>query len=178
LRDVQQIELQLAQNQLLPAVDGLIQGSHDVGRPTKGTGDSRLDRANFEVGVRVDVPVQRSDARGRVQTAQARIAQLLQQERFAVDSITAEVQDTLSALERAYVQREQAARASRWALAVEKGELASFLVGGGDLLRVVLREQATFEQQLLEVDANQEYFRALADYQAALGLGAFPIQVR
>ena len=37
------------------------------------------------------------------------------------------------------------------------------------MLRVTLREQAAFDAEVVEIGAQQDYFRALADFGAALG---------
>jgi hypothetical protein len=51
--------------------------------------------------------------------------------------------------------------------ALEEAEQVLFERGANDLLALQLRELATFEARVLEVDAVAEYFRARADYDVA-----------
>jgi outer membrane protein TolC len=44
--------------------------------------------------------------------------------------------------------------------------------GAADLLALQLREQAMFEAKVLEVEAQAEYFRAQANYRAAVAADA------
>jgi outer membrane protein TolC len=55
---------------------------------------------------------------------------------------------------------------------LEEAESARFQEGATDLLVLQIREQATFDAQLQEVDAYFAFYRALADYQAAVALDA------
>jgi outer membrane protein TolC len=50
---------------------------------------------------------------------------------------------------------------------LENGERERFEKGASDLLALQIREQAAFDARLLEVDARADFFRALADYEAA-----------
>jgi outer membrane protein TolC len=79
------------------------------------------------------------------------------------------VVDALSALERAYAVREAARENLRLATEVEQGERRTFQEGKSDLFRVNIRELQRAEAQYREVDALSEFYRALADYNAALG---------
>jgi hypothetical protein len=49
--------------------------------------------------------------------------------------------------------------------------------GAADLLALQLREQAMFESKVLEVEAQAEYFRAQANYRAAIAADA-PARVK
>ena len=56
------------------------------------------------------MPAQRRDARGKVAATQSQLMQIQRQLQFAKDKIRAEVQDTYSALERAYDGRPRESR--------------------------------------------------------------------
>jgi outer membrane protein TolC len=173
-RETINVELAWARNQTLPALNGFLASGSDIGRGKPNTGPSRLDRATLEAGIELQLPIQRRDARGRVLAAEAELVRLAQQEQFAQDSIRAEVQATFANLERAYEFYRQSA--TRVALAREVADIArkDFAIGGGDVLRITLLEQQEFQSILTEVTARFDYFRALAEYQAALGIGATP----
>lgn len=158
------VELRAAENQTLPGVNLSLTGAQDV-----GAGKKDLDRATYEAALLVDVPLQRTEARGRILTARGALGQILEQERMARDRVQAEILDALSALERAWDLRQKARANLALARRVEQGEVTQFDAGKSDLFRVNLRELMRAEAQVLEVDALAEYYRARADYEAALG---------
>jgi len=171
-REKAAVELRLATNQTLPSMNAVLVASQDVG-PGKSSlsGPNGLDRTTLSAGVAVQLPVQRRDARGREIQAQAQLAQIDQQLRFAEDAVRAEVQDTFSALERAFEFHQQAKKRVELARLVARAEREQLRLGRSDVLRVTLREQATFDAEIVEIGAQQDYFRALADFKAALGIG-------
>jgi outer membrane protein TolC len=113
------------------------------------------------------MPAQRRDARGRVTAAQAQLVQIDRQLQYAEDQIRAEVQDTYSALERAYEFHKQASQRLDLARVVARAEREQLLLGRSDVLRVTLREQAKFDADIYEIGARQEYWRAESDLRAA-----------
>jgi outer membrane protein TolC len=171
-RDRAEVELRLAMNQTLPSVNAVVAAAQDVG-PGKSSlsGPNGLDRTTVSAGLAFQLPVQRRDARGRVMTAQAQLAQIDQQLRQTEDVIRAEVQDAFSALERAFEFYQQAKKRVELARLVARAEREQLRLGRSDILRVTLREQAAFDAEVIEVGAQQDYFRALAEFRAALGIG-------
>lgn len=157
------VDLRLARNQLLPQLDAGVSVSQDIGR--------RLyrDKGEFEtqLGLEFRLPLQRSEAKGRVADVNAQLEQLLNEERFARDRIAAEVRDAASALAAAHEQIQQARLNATLAAELQAAEAERLRRGATDLLALQLREQAAFDAQVMEVDALAEYFRALADYRAA-----------
>ena len=63
---------------------------------------------------------------------------------------------------------EQASRNVILAAALEDAERLRFRQGAADLLALQIREQATFDARLTELDTYLEYFRSLANYRAAV----------
>jgi outer membrane protein TolC len=55
---------------------------------------------------------------------------------------------------------------------LETAENERLKEGATDLLALQLREQATFDAQVLEVEAQADYFRAQANYRAAIAIDA------
>lgn len=169
-RDRAAVELRLAENQTLPSVNAVVGASQDAGPGSSAlSGPNGLDRTTVSAGVAFQLPVQRRDARGRVMAARAQLAQLDQQLRQAEDVVRAEVQDAFSALERAFEFYQQARRRVELTRLVARAEREQLRLGRSDVLRVTLREQAAFDAEVVEVGAQQDYFRALAEFRAALG---------
>ena len=174
-RDKAAVDLRLAANQTLPSLNAVVAASQDMGYGRSSlSGPNGLDRTNLSAGVSFGLPVQRRDARGRVMTAQAQLVQIEQQLRQAEDVIRADVQDTFSALERAYEFHQQAKRRVELARLVARAEREQLRLGRSDVLRVTLREQASFDAEVVEIGAQQDYFRALAEFRAAMGLSGMP----
>ena len=172
LREKAAVELRLAANQTLPTVNAVVAAAQDVGGGKSSlSGPNGLDRTTVSGGVAFQLPVQQRDARGRVMQAQAQLAQIDQQLRNAEDVVRAEVQDTFSALERAFEFYQQAKKRVELARLVARAEREQLRLGRSDVLRVTLREQATFDAEIVTIGAQQDFFRALADFRAALGVG-------
>ncbi len=163
------IDLRLAENEMLPGVNFYLYASQDVGAqpPTKN-----LKFLTLESSLLVDVPLQRRYARGRVRSVMGEISQIRQQMGFMRDSITAEVQNVLSALSADYEQVELLERSLEVNQALEESERRKYELGNSNILLVNLREQATADAEALVVDAEAEYHRSWADYRAALALDA------
>ena len=166
------VELRLASNQTLPTVNAVVAASQDAGGGKSSlSGPNGLDRTTLSAGVTFLLPVQQRDARGRVMQAQAQLNQIEQQLRNAEDVVRAEVQDAFSAMERAFEFYQQTKKRVELARLVARAEREQLRLGRSDVLRVTLREQATFDAEIVEIGAQQDYFRALADFKAALGIG-------
>jgi len=166
------VDLKLADNQLYPAVNVFAAVAQDAGLAKKtftGEGPFATDRTNAEVGLWFEMPLQRRDALGRAATARSQMAQLLAQERFARDEITAQVQDAVSELDRTYLRVEKARVELREAVRVRNLEAESFRAGRTSLVDLNLQEVAAAEAQVKVVAILAMYFRGVAEYLAALG---------
>jgi outer membrane protein TolC len=159
-----EVDRRLARNQLLPNLDAGVSASQDFGERIY------KDKSEFEVqaGIELRVPLQRREAKGRLSEVEGQIAQLEQEQRFARDRIHNEIRDAFSALAAAHEQTLKTSLNVRLARELQEGEVERFRRGATDLLALQLREQATFDAEVLAVDAVAEYFRALADYRAAV----------
>ncbi len=172
-REKAAVDLRLAANQTLPAVNAVVAAAQDVGYGTSSlSGPNGLDRTTLNAGVALQLPLQRRDARGREIVAGAQLAQIEAQLRQAEDVVRAEVQDAVSALDRAYEFHRQARQRVELARLVARAEREQLRLGRSDVLRVTLREQASFDADVVEIGARQDFFRALAEFRAALGIGA------
>jgi len=163
-----EIDRRLAQNQLQPKLDAGVQLSQDFGK------DLYKDKDDFEVqaGVEFSLPLQRREAKGRLSEIEAQINRVLTEQRFARDRIRNEIRDAYSALVAAEEQIRQTRLNRELAAELQGAEEERFRRGATDLLALQLREQTAFDAQTLAVDALAEYFRAVADYQAATASAA------
>jgi len=166
-RQKNEVEIRYARNQFLPTLDAQIYGSQDVGAPTpkKDKGDYQL-----AAGMALEVPLQRRYARGQIQVAQANRSQINFEQRFAQDKVITDIQSAIAAMDAAYLQVGQAKEATELARIMEEAERRNLFLGNSNILFVNLRETATVDAALLEVDALAEYFRAVADYRAAIAI--------
>ena len=167
------IDLAKAENSLLPKLDAVVYASKDVGGPTS----SKRDKTPFELeaGIYGELPVQRRGARGKIQAARGKLAQLEAKRRFTVDKITAQVQDALSALQAAAGRIDRATtnvRLARETLALGK---AQFDEGEIDLISLNIFEKAVADAQFQLIASRADFFIALAEYRAALGRDPFQL---
>lgn len=173
LREQLEIDLSHAQNLSLPQVDAVLAGSQDVGRRADLKKD---DKSPFELeaGLLASVPLQRRKALGKVMAVEGKLAQLQAKTQFTQEKIVAEVQSASIAVSAAYQQLEQARQSLALARQMEAAERRKFDLGDSNLLLVNLREQATADAALIEVESQLNYFDAQADYRAALAIDALP----
>ncbi|MBA2113599.1 TolC family protein [Bremerella alba] len=162
------VSLQQAENSLLPKLDAQLYASKDIGEPTSFKGDKTP--FELEVGVFGEVPLQRRAAFGKINSTQAKLRQLSVKSEFAADKTIAAVQDAISALLNA---NERIKRAEQnVSLANEALQLAQIQFDAGDIDVVELNiyEQATTDARLIEISAKADFFKAIADYRAALSV--------
>lgn len=173
LREQLHIDLANAQNLCLPQLDAVLVGSQDVGAPAKPKFD---DKGPFELeaGLIASVPLQRRKAQGKSMAVQGKLSQLQAKTQYTQDKIVAEVQSANVALVAAHQQLAQARQALDLARQMEAAERRKFDLGDSNLLLVNLREQATADAALTEVEAQLNYFVAAADFRAAMGTDAVP----
>jgi outer membrane protein TolC len=161
-----QVDVRQASNLLLPSIDGVMVASQDVGAPTKQIRDK--SQFEMEAGAVIEIPLQRSEARGKLQAAQGKLAQISAKRRFTEQKIVAEVQGARTALAAEFAALEQARQSVSLARQMEEAEWKKFAQGDSDLLVVNLREQATADAEALVVDAAANYFMAAAQLHAAV----------
>lgn len=170
LKERVSVDLQLTSNQMLPNLTTGVAGYADVGpmkRNSDGTpGDSRA----VEGSVNFDMPLQFRDAAGKQQQARGLLMQLQWQEQFAREQISADVQDAISYLDRALERIQRAKEEVQIAQQVTDLEMTRFRIGQVTLLEVNIRELAAAGAKAKLIDAIADFYRALADFRAALGL--------
>ena len=157
--------LQLSENKILPRLDVKLESSHDFGGT--GTGGESRDSTDNVVTVNLSVPLQRRDARGRVTAAEARLTSLSHQRRLIADGIDIEVRNLATTLEAARRAVTLAFQEVDLADALEKAEKRRFEQGDSDFFLINLRERNSADAKVRLVDAELNYFGALAAFYAA-----------
>jgi len=161
-RDRSRVEADLAVNQLLPSVDVTLFAAKQFGPGDVARGEPVAGAALF-----LDIPILNRVQSGRRDAAEAQISKTEEQKRFLKDRIVADVRIALVTID---ASRRRAAAANKEVGVAEtlaKAELRRFELGEGNLLLVNLREQATAEASIREVDAVADYHRAVANFRAA-----------
>ncbi len=163
-----QLEQRLARNNLMPRLDLLAEASQDVGAPAS----SANDKGRFEliVGIQGEVPIQRRKPRGKIIETAAKIAQINQKLRMQQDKIGAELLTAYNALMLAAQVVEQAEIALRASFDTLIRYRFAFRRGRVDLIYLNLLETNVNETEIRLIDAQRNWFEALAAMQVALGL--------
>lgn len=163
-----QIDRRLAKNNLMPNIDVGVQAGQAVGNNTPRD----IEPTEIEARIEFKMPLQRREAKGRLETVDAQIERLMNDKKFARDRIAADVRDSYSALIAAYDALKQTRRNVELARQLQDAETERLKQGATDLLALQIREQANFDAQVFEVEAQAEYFRAQANYRAAIAADA------
>jgi outer membrane protein TolC len=165
---IQEIEIELAaaENMLQPRIDARLEASKDIGAPA----DPKGDKTPFELeaGLWGEVPLQRRQACGKIQSLRGKISQLSAKREYSADKVATEVRDAVSALQAA-AGRIQRARTTA-DLARQSLELGRRGFESGDLTVVTLNlyEQAVLDADLQLIEAQADYFKARAAFRAAI----------
>lgn len=172
--DVERVEVEraLARNTLLPYLNANVEAARNWGD------ELYVDRSETELraGVEFKLPLQRREARGKVQEVEGKLFQAQQKLAFARDKVAAEVQAFYVTLETALQRSELAATNVELALELQAAEQERFRVGASDLLSLQIREQKAFDAQKKAVEALLDFHTALADYRAAIAAGLAPLE--
>lgn len=162
------LDRHLATNNLLPSLDLVAEASQDTGFPAS----SSNDKGQFElvVGLQGEVPIQRRKARGKIQSTSAKIAQVNEKLRLQRDKIGAELQSAYNALMLAakIVEQSEVSLLAAWET-LDRYRFA-YERGNVDLIYLNLIETKANETEIKLIEAQQQWFTALAEMQATLGL--------
>lgn len=164
-RDQERVDLQLAENTVLPSLNffsEVIADNTDETRTTKSG-------SSFEVGLSFKLPVQRRKAIGETLKARAALAKADLDLAWVQDRVRADVQDAFSAV-RASAGVLDAARAEVVvARELEQLERDRFDLGDSTQFLVNLRELATADAAVREARARADFQKALVGLEASTG---------
>ena len=162
------LDLSLARNQTLPNVDMTLRASQDMGLQTSQTNDK--EEFQLEAGIIGDVPIQRRKAFGKIQKTQAKMAQISQKYEFQRNKIGVELQSARNALDIA--QQNVVAARELLKLANETLDLfrLEFDANRRDVFFLLGQEVKVNDSEVKLLEAERDFYIALASMQAALGL--------
>ncbi|MFO0888964.1 MAG: TolC family protein [Isosphaeraceae bacterium] len=165
------IDLQLAENDTLPAMNFYAYGEQNVGAPValQNKGPYIL-----ETSILFDVPLQRRVARGRVQAVNAELRQARLRIQFAQDRIRTDVKEAMAVLQAADQLRKRYRQNVDLNLKLQRAEQQAFDLGSSNVFFLTIREQFTADAKVASIEAESKYQAAVAEYRAALGIDALP----
>lgn len=161
---VNNIDLALAKNNLLPSLDAEAAPARAPEKFVLGLG--------YRFGVELRIPILQRRSRGEVLEAQAQADKLVLVQQFREQQVVVDVDNALSAIDRAKERVEAAAQSLRLAKTLEDGERFRFGLGATSVLFVNLRERNTVDSEIQVIRAKADYHKALALYQWAIGAWA------
>lgn len=164
LKKQYEIEEDYYDNQRLAAVDVQLSGARQF-----GTGYPEKQPTMVEAGVVIELPLRTRAQDGRRAVAAAKRSQYEANLRLVTDKIGVEVRDAALAAEAARKRVELARQETEAARSLEAAERRRFSLGDGTILFVNIREQATFDAAVKEVETLGEHHKARAAFRAACG---------
>lgn len=161
LRDITDVDLDLARNQLLPILDLYAGPGIDTGAGSIGP--------VFKTGVSVVVPLRNRTAQGQVEQAKLKLEKLELDKKALLQQVFLEVDDTVSDLNMAFQRHEAANQAYQLAKQLEEGERTRFELGDSTLFMVNQRERSTAEAMIRLIELQAEYQQAQVRLMAVTG---------
>ena len=156
-----------AANETRVDIDAGIFVGQDMGAATK---DRDKSETEIEATLMVSVPLERRKALGKLRQARGKLAQLRAKTEFTRNKITTEVQSAKAALEAAAIRVQQNSKALTLTEEMQQAERRRYEEGETSLFNLNLREKQLAEAAAELVASKLEYFVALSDYSASLGL--------
>lgn len=158
------IDLELAKNNLLPSLDAEAAPARAPEKFVLGLG--------YRFGLELRVPIFQRKSRGEVLEAQGKADRFVLMQQFREQQVLVDVDNALSAIERAKERVATAAESLRLAKTLEEGERFRFNLGATSILFVNLRERNSVDSEIQVVRAKADYQKAQALYQWAIGAWA------
>ncbi len=157
-REQAKIDLRLAENMILPAMEAYLTQGADTG--PQGIGPV------VRAGMAVSLPLRQRTARGQAQAARLKMQKLTLDEKAERQRIQAEVDDTVSAINTSYERWIATALEVKKAKQVEEGERLRFGAGDSTLFLVNQRERMSAEAQMRLAEVHVDYLQSLAAFRA------------
>lgn len=158
-------KVELRRNDLQPQLDLNVELSRDFG--PIGAGGPGFDSTDTTVGVTFTVPLQRRQARGRLQRAEAELREIELREHRIADQIEVELDNILTNLNAALRLAGLAEDEVEQASAMVEAERRRFSLGAGDFFLVNLREESAADARIRKIRADLNGRLAAASYNAA-----------
>lgn len=170
------IDLELAKNNLLPSLDAEAAPARTPEKFVLGLG--------YRFGVELKFPIFQRKSRGEVLEAQGKADRFVLIQQFREQQVLVDVDNALSAIERAKERVAIAVESLRLAKTLEEGERFRFSLGATSVLFVNVRERNSVDSESQVIRAKADYQKAMALYQWAIGAWAqtptvaFPVTYR
>jgi outer membrane protein TolC len=158
------IDLALAKNNLLPSLDAEAAPARAPEKFVLGLG--------YRFGVELRIPILQRKSRGEVLEAQGKADRFVLVQKFREQQVVIDVDNALSAIERAKERVAAAVESLRLAKTLEEGERFRFSLGATSVLFVNLRERNSVDSENQVVRAKADFQKAQALYQWAIGAWA------
>ena len=158
------IDLELAKNNLLPSLD--------VEAAPARTPEKFVLGLGYRFGLELKIPILQRRSRGEVLEAQGKADRFVFMQQFREQQVLVDVDNALSAIERAKERVAAAAESLRLAKTLEEGERFRFSLGATSILFVNLRERNSVDSESQVIRAKADYQKAQALYQWAIGAWA------
>jgi outer membrane protein TolC len=158
------IDLELAKNNLLPSLDAEAAPARAPEKFVLGLG--------YRFGLELRIPILQRRSRGEVLEAQGKADRFVMVQQFREQQVVVDVDNALSAIERAKERMEAAVQSLRLAKTLEEGERFRFGLGATSVLFVNLRERNSVDSEAQVIRAKADYQKAQALYQWAIGAWA------
>lgn len=155
------IDLELAKNNLLPSLDAEAAPARQPEKFVLGLG--------YRFGLELRIPILQQRSRGEVLEAQGKADRFVLTQRFREQQVVVDVDNALSAIERAKERISAAVESLRLAKTLEEGERFRFSLGATSVLFVNLRERNSVDSEGQVIRAKADYQKALALYQWSIG---------
>ena len=155
------IDLALAKNSLLPSLDAEAAPARQPEKFVLGLG--------YRFGLELRIPILQRRSRGEVLEAQGKADRFVLTQKFREQQVVVDVDNALSAIDRAKERIAAAVESLRLAKTLEEGERFRFSLGATSVLFVNLRERNSVDSEGQVIRAKAEYQKALALYQWSIG---------
>jgi outer membrane protein TolC len=161
---INNIDLELAKNNLLPSLDAEAAPARQPEKFVLGLG--------YRFGLELRIPILQRRSRGEVLEAQGKADRFVLTQKFREQQVVIDVDNALSAIERAKERIAAAVESLRLAKTREEGERFRFSLGATSVLFVNLRERNSVDSEGQVIRAKADYQKALALYQWSIGAWA------
>jgi outer membrane protein TolC len=154
------LDLTLAREFQKPMIETKAEWYYSIGK-------SNFD--NIKLGLNMSVPLLFRSATAQVELFNITLDRVNLQRTQTARFVNADIDNALSALQRALERTDAAEREARYATLMEEGERKRFTAGETSLLIVNLRERAAAEARVRVVTARADYLRAWTLYHWSVG---------
>ncbi|MDX2031879.1 MAG: TolC family protein [Blastocatellia bacterium] len=155
-QEITRIDLDLARNQRLPAIDLALSPGRDTG--FGGIGNT------FKAGLNLTLPLRQRTADGRISASTLKLEKLDFELTLERQRIATEVLDAVSAINTSHDRYRAAQQEVELAQRLEEGERTRFTLGDSTLFLVNQRERATAEARVKLIEIQAEYEQAVAAF--------------